>query len=78
MGHRVMTAKQVCDFLAISDRSLRRMVREGTREYAKVRGGWRFLEEDLMALFGDGVDDLELAHCDCEGACDCPSEIEYA
>ena len=48
MSDEIMVMSEACDFLKISDPTMRKMVRAGEVPYAKVGGNYRFLKSELM------------------------------
>jgi hypothetical protein len=69
---QVLIGREVCQVLRISERSLRRMRREGLVRCVRVRGALRYIQADVLALLN--VKDLRLLHCECDGPCDCPEK----
>lgn len=44
----IMVLREACEFLKVSDPTLRKMIRNGEVPYAKVGGTFRFLKSELI------------------------------
>ena len=47
MVNQVLTIKQVAEYLQVTEKTIYTLVQEGDLPAFKVRGQWRFKEEDL-------------------------------